>query len=324
MIKKPKIFIAGHMGMVGSSVLRIFEKSKRYNIVTVKKKELDLLNQKKVYNFLKNKKFDAIIICAARAGGIHANNTLRTNFIFENLQIQNNLIYGSHLANIKKLIFLGSSCIYPKESAQPMKEEYLLSGPLEPTNEPYSIAKISGIKLCEALNFQFKRDYRCLMPTNLYGINDNFDLSNSHVIPALIRKFHEAKIKNKKNVTIWGSGKVYRDFLYVDDLALAIYKVFNLSQVNFENLTKNVSHLNVGSGYQLSIKELSKIIKKITQYHGELKFDKTKPDGMKLKLLDISRIKKIQWKPKISLEQGLSYTYKFYTSKKNKNEQIKK
>ena len=196
-MKKEKIFIAGHKGMVGSSVLRIFKK-RNYNITTLDKKKINLLDQSKVYKFLKEKKFDSVIICAARAGGIFANNRYRTNFIYENLQIQNNLIYGSHLNNVKKLIFLGSSCIYPKVTKQPMAEEDLLSGYLEPTNEPYAIAKIAGIKLCESINIQFNRDYRCLMPTNLYGVNDNFDLKSSHVIPALIRKFHEAKIKNKK------------------------------------------------------------------------------------------------------------------------------
>ncbi len=313
-MKKEKIFIAGHKGMVGSSVLRLFIKNNKYKIFTVNKKKLNLLDQTQVYKYLKNNKFDSVVICAARAGGIYANSTFKTNFIFENLQIQNNLIYGSHLSDVKKIIFLGSSCIYPKKCPQPMKEEYLLSGHLEPTNEPYAIAKISGIKLCQSLNFQYKRDYRSLMPTNLYGVNDNFDQMNSHVIPALIKKFHDAKIKNKKKITVWGTGKVYRDFLYVDDLASAIKEVFELKQKEYEKLIKGVSHLNVGSGQQISIKKLAEKIKSVVNFKGKIEFDIKRPDGMRLKLLDNSKILKIKWKPNIDLTEGLSKTYEFYKS----------
>ncbi|WP_440908653.1 GDP-L-fucose synthase family protein [Candidatus Pelagibacter sp.] len=310
-MKKEKIFIAGHKGMVGSSVLRIFKK-RNYNITTLDKKKINLLDQSKVYKFLKEKKFDSVIICAARAGGIFANNKYRTNFIYENLQIQNNLIYGSHLNNVKKLIFLGSSCIYPKVTKQPMAEEDLLSGYLEPTNEPYAIAKIAGIKLCESINIQFNRDYRCLMPTNLYGVNDNFDLKNSHVIPALIRKFHEAKIKNKKKTLVWGTGKVYRDFLYVDDLADAIFKIYKLPKNQYKKLIKNVSHVNVGSGKQISIKDIATKIKDVVGFKGKIEFDKNKPDGMKLKMLSNRRIFKTGWRPKFSLKLGLNLAYNHY------------
>tara|TARA_B100000989_G_scaffold286973_1_gene256146 strand:+ start:150 stop:1112 length:963 start_codon:yes stop_codon:yes gene_type:complete len=312
MKKKERVFIAGHKGMVGKSVWNVFSKSKKIQLYKIDKSKLNLLNQNKVFKFLKKMKFDSVIICAARAGGIMANNTYRTNFIYENLQIQNNLIYGSHLSNVKKLIFLGSSCIYPKVTKQPMKEEDLLSGYLEPTNEPYSIAKIAGIKLCEAIRYQHKRDFRCIMPTNLYGVNDNFDLYNSHVIPALIKKFHHSKEKKSTETIVWGSGKVYRDFLYVDDLAKAIYKIYNLPMKKFLLLTKNVSHINVGSGKQITIKKIAEEIKKIVKFKGKIKFDLSKPDGMKLKMLDNKRVYRINWKPKVRLEEGLQKTYQYY------------
>ena len=309
---KKKIFIAGHKGMVGSSVLKYFKNKSNYRVVISEKKTLDLLNQSKVFNFLKHNKFDYVIICAALAGGIYDNNKRKADFIYQNLQIQNNLIYGSHLFNVKKLIFLGSSCIYPKFCKQPMKEEYLLSGYLEPTNEPYSIAKIAGINLCNSIKYQYKKDFRCIMPTNLYGENDKYDLNKSHVIPALIKKFHFAKVNNDDKVTVWGTGKVYRDFLYVDDLAKAIYKIFSLSKINYNNLIQNTTHVNVGSGKEISIKQLALTIKKITNYKGKIFFDHTKPDGMPKKMLDISRIKKIKWFPKTSLKSGLKKTYNLY------------
>ena len=313
-MNKKKIFIAGHNGMVGNAVLKKFINKKQYKIIIINKKELNLLDQNKVYKYLYKNQFHSVIICAARAGGIYANNTFKTNFIFENLQIQNNLIYGSHLSNVKKLIFLGSSCIYPKKSRQPMREEDLLSGYLEPTNEPYAIAKIAGIKLCEAINFQYKKDFRSLMPTNLYGVRDNFDLKNSHVIPALIRKFHEAKINKKKVTVVWGSGKIFRDFLYVDDLAEAILKVYELPKKKYINLTKGLGHINIGSGKQITIAEIANKIKNIINFEGEIFFDKTKPDGMKLKMLCNKRINKTGWRPQTKLALGLKKTYNYYKS----------
>jgi GDP-L-fucose synthase len=310
-----KIFIAGHNGMVGSSVLRLFKKEfQESKIYTANKNKLNLLNQSHVYNFVKKNKFNSIIICAARAGGIYANNTKKADFIFENLEIQNNLIRAAFLFNVKKLIFLGSSCIYPKVCPQPMKEEYLLTGPLEETNKSYSIAKIAGINLCNSYRDQYKSDFRCIMPTNLYGINDKFDEKDSHVIPALIKKFHKAKINKDKYVTVWGSGNIYRDFLYVDDLSKAILKVFKLSKKKYEEITKNISHINVGSGKELTIKKLVYKIKLIINYKGKVTFDKSKPDGMKKKLLDIKRIKTLNWKPKTSLKVGLKKTYEYYKS----------
>jgi len=313
---KNKIFIAGHNGMVGSSVLRLFKKKfSNSKIYIANKNKLNLLNQHQVYKFIKKNKFDSIIICAARAGGIYANNTKMADFIYENLEIQNNLINAAFLFKIKKLIFLGSSCIYPKICPQPMKEEYLLTGPLEETNKAYSIAKIAGISLCNSYREQYNCDFRCIMPTNLYGPQDKFDEKNSHVIPALIKKFHTAKINNDKYVTVWGSGNIYRDFLYVDDLSKAILKIFKLSKKNYEKITKNVSHINVGSGKELTIKKLIYKIKSTIDYSGKIRFDKSMPDGMKKKLLDITRIKKLGWKPKVFLDYGLLKTYEFY--KKN-------
>ena len=313
---KNKIFIAGHNGMVGSSVLRLFKKKfSNSKIYIANKNKLNLLNQHQVYKFIKKNKFDSIIICAARAGGIYANNTKMADFIYENLEIQNNLINAAFLFKIKKLIFLGSSCIYPKICPQPMKEEYLLTGPLEETNKAYSIAKIAGISLCNSYREQYNCDFRCIMPTNLYGPQDKFDEKNSHVIPALIKKFHTAKINNDKYVTVWGSGNIYRDFLYVDDLSKAILKIFKLSKKNYEKITKNVSHINVGSGKELTIKKLIYKIKSTIDYSGKIRFDKSMPDGMKKKLLDITRIKKLGWKPKVFLDYVLLKTYEFY--KKN-------
>ena len=310
---KNKIFIAGHNGMVGSSVLRLFKKKfSNSKIYIANKNKLNLLNQHQVYKFIKKNKFDSIIICAARAGGIYANNTRKADFIYENLEIQNNLINAAFLFKIKKLIFLGSSCIYPKICPQPMKEEYLLTGPLEETNKAYSIAKIAGISLCNSYREQYDCDFRCIMPTNLYGPQDKFDEKDSHVIPALIKKFHTAKINNEKYVTVWGSGNIYRDILYVEDLSKAILKIFKLSKKKYEKITKNVSHINVGSGKELTIKKLIYKIKSTVDYGGKIRFDKSMPDGMKKKLLDITRLKKLGWKPKVFLDYGLLKTYEFY------------
>jgi GDP-L-fucose synthase len=310
---KNKIFIAGHNGMVGSSVLRLFKKKfSNSKIYIANKNKLNLLNQHQVYKFIKKNKFDSIVICAARAGGIYANNTKKADFIYENLEIQNNLINAAFLFKIKKLIFLGSSCIYPKICPQPMKEEYLLTGPLEETNKAYSIAKIAGISLCNSYREQYDCDFRCIMPTNLYGIKDKFDEKNSHVIPALIKKFHNAKINKKKYIKVWGSGNVYRDFLYVDDLSEAILKIFKLNKKKYEKATKNISHINVGSGKELTIKKLTYKIKSIVNYKGKIIFDKSMPDGMKKKLLDTTRINKLGWRPKVSLKEGLFQTYEYY------------
>lgn len=310
---KNNIFIAGHNGMVGSSVLRLFKKKFRNSkIYIANKNKLNLLNQHQVYKFIKKNKFDSIIICAARAGGIYANNTKKADFIYENLEIQNNLINAAFLFKIKKLIFLGSSCIYPKICPQPMKEEYLLTGPLEETNKAYSIAKIAGISLCNSYREQYDCDFRCIMPTNLYGIKDKFDEKNSHVIPALIKKFHNAKINKKKYIKVWGSGNVYRDFLYVDDLSEAILKIFKLNKKKYEKTTKNITHINVGSGKELTIKKLAYKIKSIVNYKGKIIFDKSMPDGMKKKLLDTTRINKLGWRPKVSLKEGLFKTYEYY------------
>jgi len=308
-----KIFIAGHNGMVGSSVLRLFKKEfKESKIYTANKNKLNLLNQSQVYKFIKKNKFDSIIICAARAGGIYANNTQKADFIYENLEIQNNLINAAFLFKVKKLIFLGSSCIYPKICPQPMKEEHLLTGPLEETNKPYSIAKIAGISLCNSYREQYNCDFRCIMPTNLYGVRDKFDEKNSHVIPALIKKFYNAKIKKKKYVSVWGSGNIYRDFLYVDDLSEAILKIFKINKKKYKEITKNISHINVGSGKEITIKKLAYKVKSIVNYNGKIIFDKSMPDGMKKKLLDISRINKLGWSPKISLNEGLYKAYEYY------------
>jgi len=310
---KTKVYVAGHNGMVGSALIRILKK-KGVRLITRDRKELDLTNQAKVQNFFKKVKPDQVYLAAAKVGGIYANNTYPAEFIYENLIIEANLIHSAFLSGVKKLMFLGSSCIYPKFSNQPMKEEELLSGLLEPTNEPYAIAKIAGIKICESYNRQYGSthnvDYRSVMPTNLYGPGDNYDSKNSHVIPALIKKFHEAKIKKTPKVIVWGSGTPRREFLYVDDLARACYHVMNLSKNIYNKNTKSArSHINVGYGTDLTIEELAKTIKKIIGYKGKIEFDVRKLNGMPRKLLDSSRIKNLGWKPKINLEEGLVKVY---------------
>ena len=300
-LKNLKIFIAGHNGMVGSSIKKKLIEKKFKKIITVSKKKLNFLDQKKTFNFLKKINPDIVIIAAAKVGGILNNNINRAQFIYENTVIQNNLIHGSYLANVKKLIFLGSSCIYPRLSKQPMKEEYLLTGKLEPTNEPYAIAKIHGLKMCENYNRQYKTNYISLMPSNLYGSNDNYDLKNSHVIPALFKKMHEAKIKNRKFVKIWGSGKPKREFLHVEDLVEFIIKLISI------NPKKKV--INIGYGKDISIKALSVMIKKISGFQGKILFDKTKPDGVKRKLLNSNYAKSIGFKVKTKLYKGLKKTF---------------
>ena len=296
------IFVAGHRGMVGSAILRKLDALDSVNTLKVKKNDLNLLDQLKVFEFLKEEKPDYIILAAAKVGGIMANDSFRAQFIYENLQIQSNIIHGAHLANIDNLMFLGSSCIYPKESKQPIKEEYLLSGYLEKTNEPYAIAKIAGLKMCEAYNSQYKRNYYSLMPTNLYGYGDQYDLENSHVLPALLWKFHEAKTQNMNEVSVWGTGEPRREFLFVDDLADAC---LFLMENEFAS-----NYINVGTGKDLSILELAEIIKNIVGFEGEIKFDHSKPDGTMRKVLDVSRIHSLGWKAKTSLVEGIRKTYR--------------
>ena len=305
--KKSKIFIAGHNGMVGSAILRKLKASGFKKIITVKKKKLDLLNQMKVFSFLKKNKPHMVIIAAARVGGIFANSNFKSKFIYENLQIQNNLIHGSYLAGVKNLFFLGSSCIYPKKCKRPIKEKYLLTSSLEKTNDAYAIAKISGLMMCENYTLNYGLNYKCLMPTNLYGPNDNYHLQNSHFFPALIRKVYEAKLKKKKYVKVWGSGKPLRELLYVDDLADAI--------LFFLNKRIKEPFLNIGSGKEYTIKWYVNFLIKELNVKTKIKFDKKKPDGVKSKLLDINLAKSYGWKAKTSLKMGLQNTIKDFETK---------
>ncbi len=316
-MSKTKIFIAGHKGMVGSALVR-FLKIQDIELITKNRKELDLLNHQDVQKFFVNEKIDQVYLAAAKVGGIHANKTYPADFIYKNLMIQNNVIHNAFLSGVKKLLFLGSSCIYPKDANQPMREEELLTGKLEPTNESYAIAKIAGIKMCESYNRQYGQshnvDYRSIMPTNLYGPGDNYHPENSHVIPALIYRFHEAKINNLPNVTIWGTGTPKREFLYVDDMAKASIHLMNLDKNIYDKQTSSMcSHINVGSGKDLAIKELAEIIKEVLGFKGGINFDPTKPDGISKKLLDSSLINSLGFKPEISLKDGLIKTYQDYT-----------
>jgi GDP-L-fucose synthase len=311
-----KIYIAGHQGMVGSALIRKLQFDPSVDeIILCNRKELDLNNQQQVNDFIANKKPDQIYLAAAKVGGIYANNTYPADFIYQNLMIQANIINAAHQNNIQKLLFLGSSCIYPKSVKQPMKESALLTGVLESTNEPYAIAKIAGIKLCESYNRQYNRDYRCVMPTNLYGPGDNYHLENSHVIPALISKFHTAKSENIKSVVLWGSGKSKREFLFVDDMADACTHVMNLDKKIYQQQVKPMqSHINVGTGQDLTIIKLAKIIASVVGFKGVIKLDLTKPDGPKRKLMDSTRLNKMGWQPKIGLELGIQKAYKDYLS----------
>ncbi len=294
--------------MVGSAIFRKL-KSKSKKIVIVDKKKLNLLNQKSVLNFFKKNKFDEVYLCAAKVGGIHANNTYVADFIYQNLEIQNNLIHSAYLTKVKKLMFLGSSCIYPKKPKIPIKEAYLLTSELENTNEMYAIAKIAGLKMCKAYNAQFKTDFRAVMPTNLYGQNDNYDSLNSHVLAALIKKIVLAKKQNKKSFIVWGTGKPKREFLHVDDLADATVKIMNLSKLKYNKVAgEKFPFINIGSGSDISIKDLAKKISKIVGFKGKVIFDKSKPDGTFRKLMDNTKLRKIKWKPKISLNSGIKKT----------------
>ena len=302
--KNAKIYIAGHRGMVGSAIWRTLEKQGYTNLIGKTSKELDLRNQQDVLEFLEAEKPEIIIDAAAKVGGILANNDFPYQFLMENIQIQNNLIDGSLKVDVKKFIFLGSSCIYPKFAPQPLKEDYLLTDSLEPTNEWYAIAKITGVKTCQAIRKQFGKDYVSMMPTNLYGTHDNFDLKSSHVLPAMIRKFHEAKENNNANVVLWGTGTPLREFLFVDDLAEAV--VFALDNELPEHL------YNVGTGTDLTIKDLAELIQKVTGHQGEIEWDSSKPDGTPRKLMDISKMHDLGWKHRVELEDGIRKTYNWF------------
>jgi len=312
MKKNSKIYIAGHNGMVGSAIIRNL-KSKGYdNSVFIPSQKYNLINQQIVNEFFERERPDYVIDAAAKVGGIFANNTYRAQFIYENMMIQNNLIHAAHEHKVKKLLFLGSSCIYPKLAPQPLKEEYLLSGELEYTNEPYAIAKIAGIKMCENYFKQYGDNFISVMPTNLYGPNDNFDLQSSHVLPALIHKFHEAKVNSIDFVELWGSGKPKREFLYVEDLADAC--VYILENINAETLygKMEVSHINIGCGEDISISKLADMIADIVGYKGKIRYDSSKPDGTPQKLLDISRLKNLGWAPTVTLHEGIRKSYEWY------------
>lgn len=312
--KETRIYVAGHRGMVGSAIIRELKNQGYENILTRSRNEMDLTNQSVVRDFFSKERPDQVYLAAAKVGGIHANNTYPAEFIFNNLMIEANVIDASFRSGVRKLLFLGSSCIYPKLAEQPMDENTLLSGYLEPTNEPYAIAKIAGIKLCESYIRQYGEshgiDYRSVMPTNLYGPGDNYHPENSHVIPALLRRFHKAKEQNKDTVTIWGSGRPRREFLYVDDMARACIHVMNLDKAVYQKNTEVMcSHINVGYGKDISIKELAEIIKKSVGFNGNLHFDASKPDGSPRKLMDSSRLNGLGWSPKFSLNEGLEKTY---------------
>ena len=310
MSKQPKIYVAGHRGMVGSAIVRELENQGQTNIVVRTHAELDLTNQQAVRSFFKTEKPDQVYLAAAKVGGIHANNTYPAEFIYQNLMMEANVIHEAFKAGVQKLLFLGSSCIYPKAVAQPMQEDALLTGVLESTNEPYAIAKIAGIKFCESYNRQYGVDYRSVMPTNLYGVGDNYHPENSHVIPALIRRFHEAKVNGFPEVMIWGSGAPMREFLYVDDMAAASVYVMNLDKAVYDVHTEPMlSHINVGYGSDVTIKELAETVSKVVGYQGSIGFDTTKPDGTLKKLMDSSRLNGLGWQAKVGLREGLVKAY---------------
>jgi len=338
--KDARIYVAGHRGMAGSAILRRLEAEGYSCIVTRSHAELDLTDQRAAGEFFREEKIDAVFMAAAKVGGIHANNTFRADFIYENLMIECNVIHAAFKAGVRRLLFLGSSCIYPRDCPQPMSEEYLLSGPLEPTNEPYAVAKIAGIKLCESYNRQYGTQYRAVMPTNLYGTNDSFDLENSHVLPAMLRKFHLAKLAQRGNregiqrdkerfgripddvhaalpkVMLWGSGAPRREFLHVDDMAAACVFVMQLSDEQYESACSGgkVSHLNVGCGQDDTIRELAGMVARAVRFEGEVAWDASRPDGMPRKLLDVSRLSMLGWKPRIGIEDGIRQAYKWYRS----------
>ncbi|WP_319558017.1 GDP-L-fucose synthase [Thiomicrorhabdus sp.] len=307
------IFIAGHKGMVGSAIVRQLQKDPSNNILVAGRSELDLTCQQAVNEYFVKHDIDQVYLAAAKVGGIHANNEYPAEFIYENLMIEANIIHAAHQNDVQQLLFLGSSCIYPKMAPQPMKEDALLTGTLECTNEPYAIAKITGIKLCESYNRQYGRDYRSVMPTNLYGENDNFHPENSHVIPGLLRRFHQAKINDDPVVSAWGTGKPMREFLYVDEMAKASIFVMNLDREIYQRETQPMlSHINVGTGVDCTIKELVETVAKVVGYKGTIEWDTSKPDGTPRKLMDVSRLERLGWKAKITLEEGLNQTYQWF------------
>ena len=316
--KKSCIFVAGHSGMVGSAIVRQLEKLEFVNILTESRNNVDLTDQSSVINFFSTNKIDYVVLAAARVGGIFANSEYPAEFIYENLMIECNVIHSSYITGVKRLLFLGSSCIYPKLSKQPIKESELLTGVLEPTNEPYAIAKIAGIKLCESYNRQYGTYYRSVMPSNLYGEGDNFHINNSHVVPALLRKFHEAKINKNNSVSIWGDGSAMREFLYVDDMADACIHIMSFADDTYDSYTKPaLSHINIGSGIDLSIRELAETIKEVVGYRGNLLFDNSKPNGSPRKLLNVSKLNSMGWKYQTNLKTGLKKTYTWYLDNLN-------
>ena len=313
-----KIFVAGHRGMVGSAIVRQLEDQKNVEVVTRTRSELDLTNQQAVRDFFDTENIDEVYLAAAKVGGIHANNTFPADFIYENLMIECNIIHSAHLAGIQQLLFLGSSCIYPKLAEQPMQETALLTGTLEETNEPYAVAKIAGIKLCESYNRQYGRDYRSVMPTNLYGPHDNFHPENSHVIPALLRRFHEAKLNNASEVIAWGSGKPMREFLHVNDMAAASIHVMDLDKAIYDaNTSPMLSHINVGTGVDCTIRELVETVAKVTGFEGNIVWDPSKPDGAPRKLMNVDRLASLGWKYSYILEDGLTNSYQWFLENQN-------
>ena len=315
---KDKIYIAGHNGLVGSAIVRLLLEKGFNNLVTRSSNELDLTNQAQVQSFFQEERPDFVIL-AAKVGGIYANNTFPAEFIYQNLMIEANVINSAYENKVKRLLFLGSTCIYPKAAEQPMQESDLLTNVLEPTNEPYALAKISGIKLCESYNRQYGTDFRSVMPTNLYGINDNFHPNNSHVIPGLMKRFHDAKVNNDREVTVWGTGKAMREFLYVDDMAEGSLFVLNLDKNIYQaNTNPTLSHINVGTGKDITIKELAETMKDVVGFEGKLFFDTSKPDGAPRKLIDVNKLSKLGWNYSINLKEGLKKTYQWYLSKDNK------
>jgi GDP-L-fucose synthase len=312
-VREQAVFVAGHRGMVGSALMRRLKALGYRNLIVADRGELDLRHQEQVVRFFRGRRIDQVYLAAAKVGGIHANNAYPAQFIYDNLMIEANVIQAAHAEGVPKLLFLGSSCIYPKHAPQPMKEEALLTGPLEPTNEPYALAKIAGIKLCESYNRQYGRDYRSAMPTNLYGPNDNFHPENSHVIPALLRRFHQAVESGAEEVVIWGSGQPRREFLHVDDLAAACVHLMELDREIYQSQVQPMlSHVNIGTGRDCSIRELAEIIARVTGFTGRLSFDASKPDGAARKLLDVSRLAALGWQASIPLDEGLGSAYQWF------------